>query len=419
MSTVFISYRRQTAAGEARALFNDLVARLGESAVFMDVDSISLGRDFRSELQKTLAACDLMLVIIDKDWAAVKDERGRTRLEDAGDFVRMEIEAGLKRNIAVTPVLVKGAQMPAPEALPAEIRDLAYRNGFELSHSRWESDVREMIRRLSLEEAGGGSVPAGVKLRVDRDGPRHAAEGDRRRQAPPTARRKSLVIAGVLGVVCLGGVAAWLSIPKPEPSTPAQILPAKDDRQTVGSPTGTPPVLVSSPPSWCDGARKAAERAVCDTSMLLLLDAELNEKYLAATKRAGLDPEKLSALTSTEAMWLQKQRDVCGSDVTCLEGAYRSRIAALSSRPPSWCNGARKAAERAVCDTSTLLLLDAELNEKYLAATKRAGSDPEKLSALTSAEATWLQKQRDVCGSDVTCLEGAYRSRIAALSMFK
>jgi hypothetical protein len=202
MSTVFISYRRQTAAGEARALFNDLVARLGESAVFMDVDSISLGRDFRSELQKTLAACDLMLVIIDKDWAAVKDERGRTRLEDAGDFVRMEIEAGLKRNIAVTPVLVKGAQMPAPEALPAEIRDLAYRNGFELSHSRWESDVREMIRRLSLEEAGGGSVPAGVKLRVDRDGPRHAAEGDRRRQAPPTARRKSLVIAGVLGV-CL------------------------------------------------------------------------------------------------------------------------------------------------------------------------------------------------------------------------
>jgi uncharacterized protein YecT (DUF1311 family) len=344
MSTVFISYRRQTAAGEARALFNDLVARLGESAIFMDVDSISLGRDFRSELQKTLAACDLMLVIIDKDWAAVKDERGRIRLEDAGDFVRMEIEAGLKRNIAVTPVLVKGAQMPAPEDLPPEIRDLAYRNGFELSHTRWESDVREMIRRLSLDvgqvdtgrrpivpgEAGGGSVPVGATLRVDREGPRHAAEDDRYRQAPPTARRKSLVIAGVLGVVSLGGVAAWLLIPKPEPSTPAQILPVKDDRQTVGSPTGTPPVLVSSPPSWCNGARKAAEHAVCDTSTLLLLDAELNEKYLAATKRAGLDTEKLSALTSTESSWLQKQRDVCGSDVTCLEGAYRSRIAALS-----------------------------------------------------------------------------------------
>jgi hypothetical protein len=140
----------QTAPGEARALFNDLVARLGQGAVFMDVDSISLGRDFRSELQKTLSACDSMLVLIDKDWAAVKDEKGQIRLQNAGDFVRMEIEAGLKRDIAVTPILIKGAQMPTAEELPAEIRDLAYRNGFELSHSRWESDVREMIRRLGL-----------------------------------------------------------------------------------------------------------------------------------------------------------------------------------------------------------------------------------------------------------------------------
>jgi TIR domain len=151
-------------------LFNDLVARLGESAVFMDVDSISLGRDFRSELQKTLAACDLMLVIIDKDWAAVKDERGRSRLEDAGDFVRMEIEAALKRGMPVTPVLVKGAQMPAAEELPAEIRDLAYRNGFELSHSRWESDVREMIRLLQTPHKAvptlPGQVGGGINLKA-------------------------------------------------------------------------------------------------------------------------------------------------------------------------------------------------------------------------------------------------------------
>ena len=61
MSTVFISYRRENTAGEARALFNDLAARLGENSVFMDVDSIALGRDFRSVLQETTASCDLML----------------------------------------------------------------------------------------------------------------------------------------------------------------------------------------------------------------------------------------------------------------------------------------------------------------------------------------------------------------------
>jgi hypothetical protein len=150
MTSVFISYRRETAAGEARALFNGLVTRLGQSAVFMDVDSISLGRDFRTELQRTLASCDVMLVLIDKDWAAAKDERGRIRLENTSDFVRMEVEAGLKRDIVVTPVLLKGARMPVVEELPAEISALAYRNAFEISHSRWESDVREMIRRLHL-----------------------------------------------------------------------------------------------------------------------------------------------------------------------------------------------------------------------------------------------------------------------------
>jgi TIR domain len=199
MSSVFISYRRQTASGEARALYNDLVARLGSDAVFMDVDNISLGRDFRGELQKTLAACDLMLVIIDKDWATAKDEKGQNRLENAGDFVRMEIEAALKRDIAVTPVLVDGAQMPTAKELPAEISDLAYRNGFELSHGRWESDVREMIRRLNLD----------VRERDGREAGRSALL-----EKPPANMRAApgtrwLIAIPIAIVAALGGYAAF------------------------------------------------------------------------------------------------------------------------------------------------------------------------------------------------------------------
>src|SRR5437763_9459997 len=156
MGTVFISYRREITAGEARALFNELLGKLGKNSVFMDVDSIALGLDCRGALQKTLESCDLMLVLIGKDWAEVKDEEGRPRLLNPGDFVRLEIEAALKRDIVVTPILVQGAHMPAPEQLPAEIRDLVYRNGFELSHNRWESDFAEMIRRLNLDIAKEG-----------------------------------------------------------------------------------------------------------------------------------------------------------------------------------------------------------------------------------------------------------------------
>lgn len=150
MGSVFISYRREDSEGQARALFQDLVARLGRDSVFMDVDSIGLGRDFREVLQERLATCDLMLALIGRDWLDGKDKSGRRRLDNAGDYVRLEIAAALKRNIPVTPLLLHGAQMPSAEQLPADLADLAYRNGFELSHNRWDSDVQELCKRLGL-----------------------------------------------------------------------------------------------------------------------------------------------------------------------------------------------------------------------------------------------------------------------------
>src|SRR6476660_1710698 len=108
MPKVFISYRRQTASGEARALYNELTARLEKQSVVIDVDSFSLGRDFRRQLQRVLETCDIMLVLIDKLWIDAKDDGGRRRLDDDSDFVRQEIEAALERDIVVTPILLGG-----------------------------------------------------------------------------------------------------------------------------------------------------------------------------------------------------------------------------------------------------------------------------------------------------------------------
>ena len=46
MAAIFISYRRDDAWAEARALSTDLTLAFGDDSVFMDVDSIALGRDF-------------------------------------------------------------------------------------------------------------------------------------------------------------------------------------------------------------------------------------------------------------------------------------------------------------------------------------------------------------------------------------
>ena len=160
MRTVFVSYRRGDSEGQARALNFELVKLIGKDSVFMDVDSIALGQDFRHVLHERLESCDVLLALIGPGWLEAKDSAGNRRLENPTDLVRQEIAAALSRNIPVTPVLLQGAQMPPPERLPEDIRDLVYRNGFEVGHSSWESDVSEMVKRLGLDKELVGQARA-------------------------------------------------------------------------------------------------------------------------------------------------------------------------------------------------------------------------------------------------------------------
>ena len=66
------------------------------------------------------------------------DETGKRRLDDRDDFVRLEIEAALARNVRVIPVLVDGARMPRLEELPPSMGGLVRRQALELSPSRFE-----------------------------------------------------------------------------------------------------------------------------------------------------------------------------------------------------------------------------------------------------------------------------------------
>ena len=54
------------------------------------------------------------------------------RIDDPRDFIRIEVEAALKRNIPVIPVLVHGAQVPSDETLPESMRGIAYRQAILL-----------------------------------------------------------------------------------------------------------------------------------------------------------------------------------------------------------------------------------------------------------------------------------------------
>ena len=163
MRAVFISYRRDDSEGQSGRLYDDLVHRFGDGAVFMDVVGIEAGRDFRKVIDKNVASCDVLLAVIGPSWLDAKDETGLRRLDNPMDFVRLETAAALKRDIPVVPVLVRGARMPRPEQLPDDLKELAYRNGLELTHARWDSDVEVLIKALQQHMAEEDQ-PADVKV---------------------------------------------------------------------------------------------------------------------------------------------------------------------------------------------------------------------------------------------------------------
>src|SRR5262245_26569761 len=125
-------YRREDSGESSGRIYERLERKYGQDNVFKDVDTIPLGVDFRRVLSSEVAKCDVMLVIIGPQWIGATDERGQRRLDDPADFVRIEVEAALARDVPVVPLLVQDAPMPQERDLPASLGPLAYRNGLAL-----------------------------------------------------------------------------------------------------------------------------------------------------------------------------------------------------------------------------------------------------------------------------------------------
>src|SRR5262249_28456386 len=111
-SGIFVSYRRQESSHLAGRLCDRLADRFGEGQVFIDVDTIEPGVDFAAEISRAVAACKVLLALIGPSWLTTTDERGRRRLDDPDDIVRLEIEAALAGDVRIIPILVEGAIMP-------------------------------------------------------------------------------------------------------------------------------------------------------------------------------------------------------------------------------------------------------------------------------------------------------------------
>ncbi|MBL8036275.1 MAG: SUMF1/EgtB/PvdO family nonheme iron enzyme [Nitrospira sp.] len=289
MSKILISYRREDSIDVTGRIHDRLVKDFGPGAVFMDVDSIPYGVDFRTYLDEQVSQCEVFLAVIGRDWLRGKERKGKSRLEDPADFVRIEIESALKRGIPVIPVLVGGASVPPVQQLPASIQDLSYRHAivirpnpdFHRGMDRLIDYLRTQLDReneqiVSPIAQGVVSDVRGTEEAEYSDADRFGGAGDEIKVRPSGSdseaqavkleqkeQASSLVdslvttegvsphvLGGIGLLVLIGAVTAFLILqPKPSPVYSPPVVEKKEEQQAqvtppLSSPNPAEPVAV-------------------------------------------------------------------------------------------------------------------------------------------------------------------------------
>jgi hypothetical protein len=291
MRAIFVSYRRNDSEGEAGRLFDDLVEHFGEQSVFMDVAAIEAGRDFRKAIDESVATCGVLLAIIGTNWVDAKDEAGRRRLDDPSDFVRLETASALRRDIPVIPVLVRGAKVPRADQLPDGLKDLAYRNGVELTHARWASDLQLLIKALApVIGKGETAVTPGVGALP----PTQPAAGR------GSGMKWLAVGGGLVAALALGGYGAYYVKAEREKQAVEQQRRAAEDEAARRRAEAEREELARKKTELDEAASKiAADRAAAEKA-----EADRRRESAEAARRAAAERAEAQRRRDAEALRL-------------------------------------------------------------------------------------------------------------------
>jgi hypothetical protein len=147
----------------------------------MDEAAISPGREWPREIQEAILGCSAMLVIIGQYWLSARSPGSDSRrLDDPEDWVRREVEGGLTRpEVAVIPVLVDGAGMPAAGDLPSTLAALSSRQAFVLTGRSLDTEVDALVDGIR----GGEVVPLKLAGSLEMDAHARSPRRAKRRAA--------------------------------------------------------------------------------------------------------------------------------------------------------------------------------------------------------------------------------------------
>jgi len=167
MPMIMISYRRADAQDMAGRISDHLAKKYGEKSVFFDFYSIPTGVNYRKRIEKAIVSSDVIIAVIGPNWLCKNQDGTPSRMADAGDNVRLELETAMKHAKPIFPLLVNGASMPQESELPDSLRELAAYNAKRVDSGQ---DFRMHMTHLvdSIEATLTESSPADSAVRPTR-----------------------------------------------------------------------------------------------------------------------------------------------------------------------------------------------------------------------------------------------------------
>jgi TIR domain-containing protein len=190
LANIFVSYRNDDATDDIRKVFSDLENHYGKDSVFVAADNISPGTDFRQRINEAMGSCDLVIALVGPSW------RGRwlrRRIFDADDWVRIEVEAALRKCVPVLPLIVDGARMPAPGQVPDSIEPFCFLHAAQLDATQnLAASTHSLIEHIDRILRGEWAPPSG-------------------RRAADEPQSLSAIGFGILGLLILGG-GLWIAM---------------------------------------------------------------------------------------------------------------------------------------------------------------------------------------------------------------
>lgn len=145
MTKIFISYRRSDSQERAHRIADWLVLKYGKDNIFIDVDRIPGGVDFVDVIEESLAASDVLLVVIGDKW---DNELANREKSPNIDFVRFEVAYGLKNIPLVIPVLTDHNVSIDKNLLPEDVQGLLQYNFMYARLTDFHQDMQRIRTQL-------------------------------------------------------------------------------------------------------------------------------------------------------------------------------------------------------------------------------------------------------------------------------